>query len=119
MNAVTSNGGQPTALARYLACRGFRPSAGNGTWLDRETGQGIIRLVCDPGEETQLISLAPRSACLYKAVFSVGTPDAVIITAVEATLSTPPPQATPVPGSQAARRGASQATARPTRDERQ
>jgi len=80
-------------LDRYLARRGFRPHASHSTWLDRDTGQHIIRVVREPDEPTGLTCLAPSRACLYQAAFSLGTPDAVIIAAVEAALSPPPPQA--------------------------
>ena len=89
---MTSSSGQLPELDRYLARRGFAPHPVNSTWLDRSTGQGIIRVVREPEEETQLICLAPHSVCLYKAAFSLGIPDAVIIAAVEAAL-VPPPQA--------------------------
>jgi hypothetical protein len=82
---------QPPELDRYLARRGFRPHPGNSTWLDHDAGQHIIRVVCEPEEQTELICLTPRIVCLYKAAFSPGTPDAVIIAAVDAALS--PPQA--------------------------
>ena len=84
---------QPPDLDRYLARHGFRPQASHSTWLDRDNGQYVIRVVREPEEQTQLICLAPRSACVYQAVFSPGTPDAVIIAAVEAALSPAPPQA--------------------------
>ncbi len=61
-------------------------------------------MVHEAGEETLLISLAPHSICRYKALFSAGTPDAVIIAAVHAALS-PPPDAGTQP-SRAARRRA-------------
>ena len=38
-------------------------------------------------------ALPPRSACVYQAVFSLGTPDAVIIAAVKAALTRARPQA--------------------------
>jgi hypothetical protein len=84
---------QPTDLDRYLARHGFRPQASHSTWLDCGNGQYVIRVVREPEEQTQLICLAPRSACLYQAAFSLGTPDAVIIAAVEAALCLAPPQA--------------------------
>lgn len=91
---MTSNSSrQPSELDRYLARRGFTSRAGNSTWLDRDTGQQIIRVVRQPGEQTELISLTPHSACLYHVAFSLETPDAVINAAVEAALSPPPPQA--------------------------
>jgi hypothetical protein len=74
-------------LDRYLARHRFRPQASHSTWLDRDNGQYVIRVVRGPEEQTQLICLAPCSACVYQAVFSLGTPDAVIIAAVEAALS--------------------------------
>lgn len=86
---MTSSSGQPSALAGYLADHGFLPDGGDGTWYDRDTGHGIIRVVCELGEETQLISLAPASVCRYKVLFSPGTPPAVIIAALEAGLSSP------------------------------
>jgi hypothetical protein len=84
---------QPQDFDRYLARRGFRPHASHSTWLDRDTRQGIIRVVREPGEQTELICLTPRSICLYKAAFSPGTPDAVIIAATEAALNPALPQA--------------------------
>ena len=81
---------QPPDLDRYLAHHGFRPQTSHSTWLDRDNGQYVIRVVREPEEQTQLICLAPRSACVYQAVFSLGTPDAVIIAAVEAALSPAP-----------------------------
>ena len=82
---------QPPDLDRYLARHGFRPQASHSTWLDRDNGQHVIRVVREPEEQTQLICLTPRSACVYQAAFSLGTPDAVIIAAVEAALSSKPP----------------------------
>ena len=76
----------PPELDRYLARHGFAPHPGNSTWLDRDTGQQIIRIVREPGEETLLICLSPRSVCLHEAMFSPGTPDAVIIAALETAL---------------------------------
>jgi hypothetical protein len=74
-------------LDTYLRGHGFTPAPGHDTWLDHPAAGGTtIRVVCAPGEETQLIALAPRLICLYKAMFYVGTPDAVIIAAVEAAL---------------------------------
>jgi hypothetical protein len=90
---VTSSSRQLPDLDRYLARHGFAAHPVNSTWLDHGTGQGIIRVVREPEEETQLICLAPHSVCLYKAAFSLSTPDAVITAALEAALSPPPPQA--------------------------
>jgi len=84
---------QPSDLGQYLARRGFAPNSGNPTWLDLSTGQQTVRILHEPGETTLLYCLAPRSVCLYEAVFSPGTPDAVITAAIEAALSPPPPQA--------------------------
>ena len=89
---MTSSSRQLPELDRYLARHGFAPHPGNSTWLDRDTGQQIIRILHEPGEATLLICLTPHSACLYEAVFSPGTPDTVIIAALETALS-PPPQA--------------------------
>lgn len=75
-------------LNAYLRGHGFTPAPGHDTWLDHSAADGTtIRVVCPPGEETQLIALAPHLVCLYKAMFYVGTPDAVIIAAVEAALT--------------------------------
>ena len=82
---------QPPDLGQYLARRGFAPSPGNPTWLDLDTGQQTVRVLHEPGETTLLYCLAPRRGCLYEAVFSPGTPDAVITAAIEAALSPPPP----------------------------
>jgi hypothetical protein len=89
---MTSSSRQLPELDRYLARHGFAPHPGNSTWLDRDTGQQIIRILHEPGGQTLLICLTPRSVCLYEAVFSPGTPDAVIIAALEAALSPPPPK---------------------------
>ena len=80
---------QPAALGQYLARHGFAPNPGNPAWLDRDTGQQIIRVLHEPGETTLLYCLDPRGGCLYEARFSPGTPDAVIIAAIEAALSPP------------------------------
>jgi hypothetical protein len=85
VSVMTSS--RPPDLDRYLARHRFRPQASHSTWLDRDNGQYVIRFVRGPEEQTQLICLAPCSACVYQAVFSLGTPDAVIIAAVEAALS--------------------------------
>ena len=84
----SSNRRLPTLL-EYLIEHDFVPQA-EGTWFDHDTGDGIIRVVCEPGEETQLISLSPAAGCRYKAMFYAGTPDAVIIAAVRAALRLPP-----------------------------
>ena len=92
---------QSTDLGQYLARRGFTPNPGNPTWLDREAGQQTVRVLHEPGETTLLYCLAPRSVCLYEAVFSPGTPDTVIIAALEAALRPPRPRpasARPAPG---------------------
>jgi hypothetical protein len=90
---------KPAVLGQYLARRGFAPSPGNPTWLDLDTGHQTLRVLHEPGETTLLYCLAPRSVCLYEAVFSPGTPDAVITAAIEAALSPPPPRpATARPG---------------------
>jgi hypothetical protein len=83
---------QSQDLSRYLARRGFTPNPGNPTWLDREAGQQTVRVLHEPGETTLLYCLAPRSVCLWEAVFSPGCPDTVIIAAIEAALSPPPPR---------------------------
>ena len=83
---------QPPNLGQYLDRRGFTPNPGNPTWLDREAGQQTVRVLHEPGETTLLYCLAPRSACLYEAVFSPGTPDTVIIAAIEAALRPPSPR---------------------------
>lgn len=90
---MPTSSSQPPDLGKYLARRGFTPSPGNPTWLDRETGQQTVRVLHEPGETTLLYCLAPRGVCLYEAVFSPGTPDAVITAAIEAALSPPPPPA--------------------------
>jgi hypothetical protein len=90
VNAMTSS--QLPELDRYLARHGFRPHPSHCTWLDRDTGQQIIRVLHEPGEATLLYCLDPHSVCRYEAVFGPGTPDAVIIAAIEAVLSPPPPK---------------------------
>lgn len=83
---------QPPDPGRYLARRGFAPNPGNPAWLDLGTGQQIIRVLHEPGETTLLYCLTPPSTCLYEAVFSPGTPDAVITAAIDAALSPPRPR---------------------------
>jgi hypothetical protein len=70
---VTSSS-QPPALGQYLARHRFAPSPGNQAWLDRDTGQQVIRVLREPGETTLLYCLDPLCGCLYEAVFSPGTP---------------------------------------------
>ena len=82
---------QPTALGQYLARHGFAPNPGNTAWLDRDTGQQVIRILLEPGETTWLYCLDPRRVCLYEARFSPGTPDAVIIAAIKAAFRPPSP----------------------------
>jgi hypothetical protein len=89
---MTTSSSRPPDLTQYLARRGFAPNPGNPTWLDRATGQQTVRVLHEPGEATLLYCLAPHTVCLYEAVFSPGTPDAVITAAIEAALSLPPPQ---------------------------
>jgi hypothetical protein len=91
-DTVTSSS-QPADLGRYLARRGFAPSPENKAWLDLDTDQQLVRVLYQPGETTLLYCLLSRGWCLYEAVFSPGTPDAVITATIEAALSTPPPQA--------------------------
>jgi hypothetical protein len=99
---------QPADVGQYLARCGFAPNPGNPTWLDHETGQRTVRVLHEPGETTLLYCLAPRSVCLYEAVFSPGTPDAVITAAIEAALSPPhvgQRRAGPAPAAHARRGG--------------
>jgi hypothetical protein len=84
---------QPSDLSQYLARRGFAPSPGNPAWLDLGTGPQIVRVLHEPGETTLLYCLTPPGVCLYEAIFSPGTPDAVLTAAIEAALSPPPSQA--------------------------
>jgi hypothetical protein len=76
----------PASLHQYLTRHGFAPHPENSAWLDHDTGQQIIRVCHDPGEATLLYCLTPHAVCLYEAVFSPGTPDAVIIAAVRTAL---------------------------------
>jgi hypothetical protein len=99
---------QPPDLGQYLARRGFAPNPGNPAWLDRETGQQTVRVLHEPGEATLLYCLAPRHGCLYEAYFSHGTPDTVIIAAIEAALRPPRAsqcQARPATGQRRTREG--------------
>ena len=99
---------QPAALSRYLARHGFAPGPSNPAWLDHDTGHQVIRVLHEPGETTLLYCLAPHNVCLYEAVFSPGTPDAVITAAIGAALSPPPGPAgaRPATGRQRTRREA-------------
>jgi hypothetical protein len=100
-------------LDAYLRGHGFTPAPGHATWLDHPTADGMtIRVVCEPEEETQLIALAPHSVCLYKAMFYAGTPDAVIIAAVQAALRLPPDAASQPPQAAPGRGTATRDTSR-------
>jgi hypothetical protein len=96
VNAVTSS--KPAALGQYLARRVFTPNPGNPAWLDQQTGQQTVRVLHEPGETTLLYCLDAHRVCLYEAVFSPGTPDAVITAAIEAALGPPPAPGQPAPG---------------------
>jgi hypothetical protein len=76
---------RPPKLLDYLMEHDFLPQ-NEGAWFDRATADRIIRVVDEHGEETYLIALTPRGACLYKDYFSPGTPHGVIIAAIEAAL---------------------------------
>jgi hypothetical protein len=91
-----SSNRRPPTLLEYLIEHDFAPVA-EDTWFDRDTGDGIIRVVYQPGEETQLIALTPAIGCRFKVMFYVGVPDAVIIAAVRAALRLPPDAATQPP----------------------
>jgi hypothetical protein len=81
---------QPPDLGQYLQRRGFAPNPGNPAWLELGTGQQTVRVLHEPGETTLLYCLDSHGVCLYEAIFSPGTPDAVITAAIEAALSPPP-----------------------------
>jgi len=81
-----TGGSQPQGLGRHLARRGFAPSPGNPTWLDLGTGRQTVRVLHEPGESTLLYCLDSHGGCLYRAVFSPGTPATVITAAIEAIL---------------------------------
>ena len=98
-----SSNRRPPTLLEYLIEHDFVPQA-EGTWFDHRTRDGIIRVVCQPGEEAQLISLTPAIVCRFKVMFYVGTPDTVIIAAVRAALRLPP-DAGSQPSRPAPRRG--------------
>jgi hypothetical protein len=105
---MTTSSSQLPDLTQYLARCSFAPNPGNPAWLEAGTGPLIIRVLHEPGETTLLYCLAPRSVCLYEAVFSPGTPDAVITAAIEAALSPPPAgqhQARPTAGRRRTREG--------------
>ena len=87
---MTSSSQSP-GLGQYLVRRGFAPNPGNPTWLDLGTGQQTVRVLHEPGEATLLYCLDSHGVCLYEAVFSPGTPDAVVTAAIEAALSPPRP----------------------------
>jgi hypothetical protein len=90
---------QPAGLGQYLTRHGFAPNPGNPAWLDHDTEQQTVRILHEPGEATLLYCLTPRGVCQYEAVFSPGTPDAVLTAAIDAALRTPPPQSVrPRPG---------------------
>ena len=86
---------RPSTSTSHAAASRRTPATPPGS--TSAAGQQIIRVLHEPGEDTLLIRLTPHSVCLYEAVFSPGTPDAVITAAIEAALSppTPPLQAGP------------------------
>jgi hypothetical protein len=84
---VTGSSDNPSVIRSYLADHGFTPSPRQATWLDRTTANRTVRVVSASGEETELICLAPHGICQYKATFSPGTPDRVIIASIEAAIS--------------------------------
>ena len=96
---MTTDSRRSHLLLEYLLEHGFAPVA-EGAWLDRDTGQQTIRVRHEPGETTLLYCLAPRGGCLYEAVFSPGTPGAVITAAIEAAIrpSGPGPAGAPREG---------------------
>ena len=73
---------------------GTASNPGNPAWLDRGTGQQIIRVLHEPGETTLLYCLDYHRGCLHQAVFSPGTPDTVIIAVIGAAPTHP---STPLP----------------------
>jgi hypothetical protein len=85
--------GQVLDQDRYLARRGIRPHASHSAWLDRDTRQSIIRVVHEPDEQNPADLPGTAQRLPVPDHLQLGTPDAVIITAVEAALSPPPPQA--------------------------
>jgi hypothetical protein len=103
---------RPPTLLEYLIEHDFTPVA-EGTWFDHQNGDGIIRVVCQPGEETQLIALTPAIGCRFKVMFYTGVPDAVIIAAVRAALRLSPDTGTLPPRG---RPGAAPGAGRATRD---
>ena len=52
-------------ILEYLIEQAFVPQQ-EGAWYDRHIGQAVIRVVCQPSEETELICLAPPGVCQYK-----------------------------------------------------
>jgi hypothetical protein len=82
---------QSQDLGQYLDRRGFTPNPGNRAWLDLGAGQQTVRVLHEPFETTLLYCLTRPGVCLYEAVFSPGTPDTVIIAAIEAALRPPRP----------------------------
>ena len=80
---------QPPPLAGTWHGTASRRSPANTAWLDRDTGQQVIRVVHEPGETTLLYCLDPRQRLPVRGRFSPGTPDAVIIAAIGAALSPP------------------------------
>jgi hypothetical protein len=73
-------------MLQYLMEQDFMPQD-EGAWFDRREGNRITRVVWDGEEESQVIALTPRGVCLYKAMFSPGTPDSVITAVIEAALA--------------------------------
>jgi hypothetical protein len=79
---------RPPTVLEYLIEQDFVPQQ-EGAWFDRHIGQAVIRVVYQPGEETELICLAPAGVGQYKIAFAPGTPHAVTIAAVKAALTPP------------------------------
>jgi hypothetical protein len=77
---------RPVTLLEYLLEADFLPQ-NEGAWFDRRAGDQVVRVVCGPGGENQLIALTPRGARLYQAAFSPGTPLPVITAAADAAVA--------------------------------
>lgn len=77
--------GSRLPMPQYLLEHDFMPHR-EGAWFDRREGNRITRVVWDGEEDSQVIALTSRGVCLYKALFSPGTPEPVIIAVIEAAL---------------------------------
>jgi hypothetical protein len=91
-------------LAGCLASRGLAPSPGSPAWPGRAAGQQVVRALHEPGDVTWLHCLDGHRRCLYEAELSPGTPESVVIAAIEAVVALAAARPAPGTGARQGRR---------------